>query len=126
MTLVEFILSVSSLHETGLTALALYMTVLSGYMVVAYSVGSDLNKSQIVIINAIFLVFSLALSLASYFYFRGAYELGLAHWPDSSPRSEAIILRLFLFAQIAAILGGLKFMFDIRKKLPADTAEVGE
>lgn len=116
MTIVEFILSVTALHETAFTALAIYLTVLSGYMVVAYSVGAELTKSQLIFINSIFLVFSIMLSFASYTYFSSAYQLGSAYRPETSPRSEGIMLLFFLIAQFAAIMGALKFMFEIRKK----------
>jgi len=116
LTIVEFILSVTALHETAFTALAIYLTVLSGYMVVAYSVGAELTKSQLIFINSIFLVFSLMLSFASYLYLISAYQLGLEYKPEASPRSEGIMLVLFLITQCAAIMGALKFMFDIRKK----------
>ncbi len=123
MTTVEFILSVTALHETGFTALAIYLTVLSGHMVVAYSVGAYLTKSQLIFINSIFLVFSIMLSFASYAYFSSAYQLGLEYRPETSPRSEGIMLVLFLIAQFIAIMGSLKFMFDIRKKRGANIEE---
>lgn len=85
-------------------------------MVVAYSVGEDLTKYQLIFINSIFLVFSVMLSLAVYIYFRGAYQLGVAYRPESSPQSESVLIYIFLLTKIAAVLGALKFMFDTRKK----------
>ena len=44
-------------NEAGNTALALYLTTLSAYLIVAYSVGEKLNKSQILFVNCLFIFF---------------------------------------------------------------------
>ena len=101
------------MHSAGLTALALYLTVLSGYLVAAYVVGEELDQFQLFFINAIFLLFSITLA----FYFFVMMYLGL----DTSPSGPAanwsfIFLYAFGASQILALLGALKFMRDIRTR----------
>jgi hypothetical protein len=45
-------------QEMGINALMLYLTVISGYLVVAYLVGSDLSRNQSRFISALFVVFA--------------------------------------------------------------------
>ena len=87
MSVADVVLSVSAMHEAALTALAIFLTVLSGYLVVAYSVGADLTKSQLIFINSIFIVFGLTLTLGVYTYLNAAYQFGLAHYPESETRT---------------------------------------
>jgi hypothetical protein len=44
-------------NEAGNMALALYMTAISGYLLVAYSAGSELSQKQANLINGLFVFF---------------------------------------------------------------------
>lgn len=99
------------MQGVAFTALALYLTVLSGYLVAAYIVGAELNRFQVIFINSIFLLFSIPLAL----YFFVVMYLGIIDSPGGSA-ADWVFYFLYVFGagQILAVLGALKFMHDIR------------
>lgn len=65
---------ITSLYNSSYTTLALFLTVLSGYMVVAYTVGQDLKPLQVVFINMLFVAFSLIFGIGTYTWTLAALE----------------------------------------------------
>ena len=99
-----------SLVGYGMTALALYFTIVSGYLIGAYMVGSKLLRSQVLIVTSLFIVFELILVFGSYSFFEAANRFG-----ESS--SDSIVYWLgsvVAIAELIGIFGALKFMYDIR------------
>ncbi len=104
-------MSVMTMHGNGLTALALYLTILSGYLVAAYVVGADLDMFQVFFINAIFLFFAATLAMYSFAMFFGGFRGG----PNGgAPGYMFYLLYVFVACEILAVLGAIKFMHDIR------------
>lgn len=58
MSEADFAESFFNLQELGIDALMLYLTVISGYLAVAYVAGRDLTAVQTRIISTIFVVFA--------------------------------------------------------------------
>lgn len=100
-----------SLVGYGMTAMALYFTVVSGYLIGAYMVGSNLSKSQVWIITSLFVVFALGLVFGSYSFFAAAINFG----GSSSDSIEYWLGPVIALAELVGIFGALKFMLDIRK-----------
>ena len=112
---VEQIIAVAELTTEILgnagSAMGLYVTVSSGYLLVAYLAGKDLTRMQAVIITVLYVTFATfnTIAVVSYFqtafYFGHTYGAGLApYWPVYGLGS--------LFA--LGILACLKFMWDVR------------
>lgn len=79
-----------SLVGYGMTAMALYFTVVSGYLIVAYLVGEQLSKSQMIIVSSLFSVFAFSLVFGSYSFFL----LKPTEWVVSPPHLSNIGLPL--------------------------------
>lgn len=58
MASADYIAMFWSAQEMGVQALLLYLTVTSGYLIVAYSVGAQLTKSQCLFVSTLFVVFA--------------------------------------------------------------------
>lgn len=108
-------------QEMGVNALMLYLTVISGYLVVAYLVGRDLTVSQSRFISSIFVVFSgYALwGVVQYWWtgdqlrvFLESHEFGRVATLNALSLNPALIAGPMGFA---GILGALRFMFDTRR-----------
>ncbi len=54
MTEAEIIQSSTALTEISATATAIYLSLISGYLVVAYVAGKNLDKTQLVVVNVLF------------------------------------------------------------------------
>ena len=100
-----------SLIGYGMTAMALYFTVVSGYLIGAYMVGAELSRSQVWIVTSLFVVFALSLVFGTFSFFAAASSYG-ERPTDSVEYWLAPIIGL---AEIAGIAASLKFMFDIRR-----------
>jgi len=101
-----------SLVGYGMTAMALYFTVVSGYLIVAYLVGEQLSTSQMIIVSSLFSVFAFILVFGSYSFFSEANRVGNV----SSSSAEYWLSSVVGITELAGIVAAFKFMFDIRKK----------
>jgi hypothetical protein len=116
VTPAELIDSMMATAQTALTALAIYLTVLTGYMVAAYAVGADLTKYQIWFINFLFVTFTTPISWVTYVLFNLTAVLP-TRFGEVESSWVASGFNLLLFAvQLLAIVGALVFMNAIRKK----------
>ncbi|MFT4815647.1 MAG: hypothetical protein ACI9IQ_001140 [Cyclobacteriaceae bacterium] len=101
-----------SLLGYAMTAMALYFTIVSGYLIIAYMVGEELSKSQMFIVSSLFGVFALILAYASYSFFAEASNVG----NRASSSIEYWLPSVIGIAESAGIIAAFRFMFDIRKK----------
>jgi len=98
----------------SLAFMTLYISVVTGYLVVAYLVGSKLTKSQSAFITVLFVVFSIHFTLSSFGAFEMAYATQQEFLPDAKYGPAAMLNRGLAIFQLAGVLGCLKFMWDVR------------
>jgi len=98
------------------TCFAIFLTLVSGYLVVAYSVGSRLLGSQISIVNLVFIVSALTVGFATYAALsRASFLLGFVGSEYASPLSAGInYYPVAALAMLAMKLMCLVFMWQIR------------
>ena len=121
MTSVDGLLEVSYVAwGNAVSILALLITLLSAYLVAAYLAGRSMTRSQVIIINTLYILLStfllwglvnMALRAASFEDIAYAMAEGeLAAF--SSQKGVALgVVTIFSFA----ILASLKFMWDVRR-----------
>lgn len=106
--------------DTGLLSISIYITIVSGYLVVAYVAGSNLGQFQLYTISFLFVSFAFLLTLSTFASLRGGMRL-FANI-DNTDRidwiSRALEVGVLVVAilQIIGIALSLKFMFDERNK----------
>ncbi len=102
-----------------ISLIAITITILSGYLVVAYAAGRDMSRSQVAIVNTLYvLIFSLML-MSIYTLTMRATEMGqlsieLSTDRHLGPRPEIPVFLLAVFS--FCLVASLKFMWDIRRK----------
>lgn len=102
--------------ENGLSALTMYISVFSGYLLVAYLVGARLTSLQCAISTGAFLVFGGYCIWGNAVFWNAVYVAAIELRSvrpellpvDLNPAYVATILLLI------GILGALKFMWDVR------------
>jgi len=109
--LAELYQTVAALNEAAMTAVTVYLTVVSAYIIAAYIAGKELEKSQLTIISSLFVVFASFFSFSSYQFFAASISLVVSETNTGYPS----LPYLLLIAEIVGILAALKFMLDIRK-----------
>ena len=111
-----------SAQEMGVNALMLYLTVISGYLVVAFVVGAQLSRAQARFVSGVFVVFACyALWGVGQYWWSGDMARVVL---ESGPMGEHIELNALEMnpAKIAlpmgfiGIAGALKFMWDVRRQ----------
>lgn len=111
-----------SAQEMGVNALLLYLTVISGYLVVAYVVGASLSRPQARFISAIFVAFALyALWGVGQYWWTGDMAARVLAASEVGRHIELNFLGInpawiALPMGAAGIVGALKFMADVRHR----------
>ncbi|MGD2008158.1 MAG: hypothetical protein PVJ95_07790 [Cellvibrionales bacterium] len=99
------------------TYIAMLLTLISGYLIIAYLVGAKLPGHQILLVNGLFLLASFWIAFPAFAaYERAAFLLSLTSETFRSPRSAGMYIApgasVVVFS--GAILASLKFMWDVR------------
>ncbi len=110
LTPAEQLESIAAMADIGISTLAIYISVISGYLVVAFLIGKRLTKSQLTIVTSLFVVFGLILSFGSFIFFQNVALInGEGDWRNNLP------LALFVI-QVIGMVAAIKFMLDMRKE----------
>ena len=117
MTEFEIVEAYMSSQSMAMSAMVIYLTIVSGYLIAAYMAGANLTRSQLLFISSLFVMFSLFSVWGSVAYFAIGDQYGY--------QSDTLgIARYRLFGitppiavglvELLGILGCLLFMRDIR------------
>jgi hypothetical protein len=114
------LLELSELANSNmLAAFTIFITLASGYLIVAYLVGEKLARSQLWFINAIFVLTMVVVSFAIHYYIdnaqmyvKAARELGDQGGPVPPTYQSVVVITYLIDAFI--LIGCLKFMWDVR------------
>ena len=103
-------------NDTGLTAIVLYLTTASSYLVAAFLVGTKLTEYQVTVVSGLFVVFA---GLFTYFtigYTIWAlnFQTQTSEYADLIIRMHPITISVIGLVEFTGILGCLKFMWDVR------------
>ena len=103
-------------NDSGMTALTLYLTVVSSYLITAYLVGADLTAYQVLVVSCLFIIFAGLFTFGTVGYFTRAvyFTTAIKGYSDASVTLSPLIPPLIGSIQIIGILVSLKFMWDIR------------
>ena len=97
--------------------MAILLSVLSAYLVVAYLAGSKLTRSQVVIVNSLYILVSVFLVWAMFVLSQRALEVATLAINISTQRELAptpnVALALVAMFGVCS-LASLKFMWDVR------------
>ncbi|MEP0200925.1 MAG: hypothetical protein ABJ084_03830 [Halioglobus sp.] len=112
---VEQILAAADVVNTILAnagdAMTGFITVIGGYLLVAYLAGKDLTKAQTILISALFIVFSGFNISAVVMYFQSAFHFGHLYGAGRVPAWPSYGLGILFSIGVFACL---KFMWDVR------------
>jgi len=105
----------------SLSAQAIFFTALSAYLAVAYTVGRQLTRYQVIFVNMVFLLMFLNMTVNQYGLFQGAthyvqvVEGTRAGELDPIPNvPESANVAMFLVIRLLLLLGALTFMWSVR------------
>ncbi len=109
-----------TLVERSETAGLAFLTVVSGYLIVAYLVGADLKRGQAALISALFVGYSTAQILAQLSQIDSLMRFSVTTaelFPNAPISTSPALIQLgyaWPFLELLAMLASLKFMWDIR------------
>ena len=118
MTESELIEAITSYFDIAVAALTLYVTICSGYLIVAYMVGGNLTNSQALIVSTLYCFVAAVTTYAfrtwsqhSFDYLAFQESSGLSSIDLGTAPTLASVLTVIMFA---GVLACLKFMWDVR------------
>ena len=118
MTEAELVEAANSSWSLVTSAMGVYMTVTSAYLIAAFLAGVKLTTSQVGIISALFITMASTLMIGLYGWtVRGAYytsELAALNSDAAAYGFSGIPIVLTSLCSIG-VLASLKFMWDIRR-----------
>ena len=121
MTLTEYELADLALTAQGNATpiTALFVTIMSGYLIVAWLVGEKLTRTQVIFINALFILFQFNLILGWSATWARSYKLGttlISIDPTfySLGVNTTATLILFAVTMVFSIPGCINFMWNVR------------
>jgi len=106
---------VTELFEAANSSMSLYLTVMSGYLLVAYLAGKQLTFLQTSIITVLFVFFCTTNAVATMSYIQTAYHFAHTYGEGRAPAWAAPVTGILLSAGIPA---AMKFMWDVRHPRP--------
>ena len=117
MELVELEQIIRACLSAGMESVALYLTIVSGFLIVAYSAGSEIPKFLSAMITTLFFVFSMIVIFGGYETFFAAHNYSRIFGPELQyPTISIWYARAVVAAEIVGIIGCLVYMYQVRKK----------
>jgi hypothetical protein len=117
MTEYELADLLASFSGDTLVYIPLFISILSGYLVVAWLVGNRLTRAQVVLINALYIAVLLLLGAS----WAKRVSVALSYQREliaMNPRRVEVmgdwLIPIVTLIAIAFLIGSLKFMWDIR------------
>ena len=95
-----------------MTSVTIYLTVVTGYLVVAYTAGKNLSKFELIVISTLFVLFSLFFTFGANIHFTKATEYA----EEIDIYTGALVAETVFISQIAGIVASLVFMYRSRKR----------
>ena len=105
------------MYGNAATMYAIFLTILSGYLIVAYAVGAKLTSLQVTIVNILYIVTALTTLAALGSFNQAAMEFSLI---AAEVRGTEVSLASYFPSHflvgidVLLVLGSLKFMWDVR------------
>ena len=123
MTVYETSDLLNGVISNQLAGQALFITIISAYLVVAYTVGDKLTKYQVSFINITFILFSLTglrggVALIELIYEYSALKADLLQTGESMDTVGALALWMIAGVRVMLVLGSLIFMWQVRHPKP--------
>ena len=115
MELVEVIEQTRETMLASLEAVTLYLSVVSGYLIAAYTAGKNLEGFRMLLVTLLFLAFSIFFTIGTYTFLVLANGMYSEWGPDAYDGSITFYAYWISGAQVLGILGSLYFMYSTHK-----------
>lgn len=112
----SFIQDYTALAESTMMAITVYLTVLTAYLIAAYSVGSKLTTAQSIFISVLFVMFASVFGWTAWAFMTGAVNFYESRSGLGDGGLQQYIPSIIGFCETAGIIGAISFMLDIRRK----------
>jgi len=108
-----------SAYANSLAAFAVYVSMLSGYLVVAYLVANQMTRPQAIIVNILYSLLSAVVAAAFFNFAQAGYEntrLALEMSTQRVVGPMPMVAESALVVMVFCYLASLKFMWDARNQ----------
>jgi len=131
MTTYELFSLMAKFEEVNMIATGLWVSVISGFLVMSYTIGDKLTRLQVWFVSFLFVLMSMVFGYAAIAYAAGSEYVNPSNFlsPDRQPYLLINTNHLFAIHNISlmvgclTILGSLLFLYDIRKRAAQENSE---
>ena len=111
---------INGLNSNIIASQAVFLTIVSAYLVVSYSVGRDLTKYQAGFISLVFLMLMIVDYFATASLMQDVYELheirmGLQGEQELNETLNETVSAIFVSIRLVITIGALIFMWQVRR-----------
>ena len=109
-----------TINGNAITATGVYFSILTAYLLVAYLVGKQLTRYQVVFINVVFLFYNMIalVNLAGMVRTRMSLSERLIEMSDGArsmnEETGLFIISIFILMRLMLVVGAMGFMWQIR------------
>jgi hypothetical protein len=105
-------------HSNATALIAVFLSLSFAYLAAAYFVGSKLSRSQVFVLNTLYVIFAGISAYSATAFSNGGVKLilqaGIAN-PDGFFTGQLWMVKFVGFSLVVSIVMCLKFMWDIRR-----------
>ena len=121
MTEAELVQAWGHFFEISQSALAIYISVLSGYLAVAYLIGAKLTQLQVLVLSGLFTVFALFCAANVVVWWQRALEFAFEAKkvnPERLVSNNQAATSIMMVLLVLGVLASLYFMWSTRRHKP--------
>jgi hypothetical protein len=112
MTTFEAAILLNEQFANNMTILSIYITLITGYIILAYNAGANLTKAQNIIVGILFIAFTLTMVLLNYIISVEMFKVSLLLKNYEVSNGWSLFGAVI---EVSGILAALAFMNNIRK-----------
>jgi len=115
----EYAVLVSEMREwmgSAMEASTLYLSIVTGFLIVAHTTAKDLSRFQLAFITFLFIGFALFFTYGTYGMFMRAYDLQIEWGSDTYSGVHKLFAIWIGGFQLLGIAGSLFFMYQAKNK----------
>ena len=117
MTEAELLAHTADSYANSQACIAMCVTMLSGYLIIAYVAGENMSRPQVVLVNLLYLMIASAVIYAGFSFLLVAQDSGEIAWKMTTQRTQPpgrYAGQLIIILLCTSVLASLKFMWDVR------------
>ena len=115
MSVADFTEALMAIIGTSMTATTLYLSIVSGFLVVGYTVGAQLSRFQLAVVSTLFVLFAFFFAVSTFSLVTRANEF-ILNYGTGDFQTNAATPYIIFSIECLGIVAAVAFMMHSRRK----------